>query len=446
MVTISGVRGVVGESLTPEVIVKYISAFAQVIDGKKIVVGSDSRVSGPFVKSIVLGTLVAKGYNVVDLGVVPTPTVQIMTEKLEADAGLVITASHNPVEWNGLKFIDSDGLFLSPEKCEQMFALADSSFSNSDWKNLGEISTYADANADHINIIKELDYVNVDHIKQKKFRVALDTINGAGCSIMGKLLEELGCEVHQINGEATGVFNHTPEPVPQNLGQLAEHVVKTNADLGIAVDPDVDRCVFINEHGKPIGEEYTLAIVTKFILDKKLGMVVKNMSTTMALNDIASYYNCQVYEAAVGEINVANKMKEMNAVIGGEGNGGVMLPDVHIGRDAPIAAALVLAALSEFGGSLSELKASLPQYEIVKKKISIEGKNPDAVIASLTKKFSDKKTSDIDGLKIYGKNWWVHLRKSNTEPIMRVIAEAPSEAEAEQICNEYMEMITEAAV
>ncbi len=437
MVTISGVRGVVGETLTPELIVKYIQSFATVVEGKKIVLGSDSRVSGPFVKQVVIGTLLAKGCDVIDIGIVPTPTVQLLTMQLKADAGLVLTASHNPIEWNGLKFIDRDGLFFSPNKCEQLFKNAEKSSEYSKWPSLGTLNMYSKANADHIQTILNLPYIDIERVRAKKYRIALDTINGAGCEIMVDLLEQLGCEVLPINNEATGIFAHTPEPIPENLTQLSKHVIQTKADFGIAVDPDVDRCVLINELGQPLGEEYTLAIVTKFILSKKLGMVVKNMSTTMALDEIASYYNCQVYEAAVGEINV---------VIGGEGNGGIMLPEIHIGRDAPVAAALVLAALTESDCTISELKASLPQYEIVKKKVTIEGKNPDQIINQIATQFANSKTSQIDGLKIYGDKWWVHLRKSNTEPIMRIIAESKTVSQSDEICNRFITLIDEAAV
>ncbi|MCB0279973.1 MAG: phosphoglucosamine mutase [Calditrichaeota bacterium] len=442
MVSVSGVRGVIGETLTPSVIIRYISAFAQLINGKKIVIGSDSRVSREIVKMLASSTLMNYGYTVIDLGIVPTPTVQFLTEQLEADAGLVITASHNPLEWNGLKFIDSNGLFLSPKKCEQLFKLADTGqFNYKGWDQIGKLETYSEAATDHINAILKLSLVDKKLIRSKEFKVVLDTVNGAGGRIMNQLLTELGCTIIHINAEETGMFAHTPEPIPENLKDLAERVKNEAADFGIAVDPDVDRCVFINEHGQAIGEEYTLAMAVKLVLSKKLGHVVKNMSSSRAIDDIAKYYNCLAYETAVGEINVANKMIEINAVIGGEGNGGVMLPEIHIGRDAPVAAALALQFMAEMNKPLSEIKADLPHYEICKLKAPIDTVDPDKVIDYFKTQYQKEKLNDTDGLKISTQDWWVHLRKSNTEPIIRVIAEAENMEIAEKIARQFMDEI-----
>lgn len=442
MVSISGIRGISGKSLTPDIIQTYISAFGNVVNGKRIVVGRDSRSSGPAVLNIVSGVLMMQGYEVIDLGLCTTPTCQVMTEHLNADAGIVITASHNPAEWNGLKFIDANGLFFSPEKCRRMFAMAETDTPTfADWSNQGQIRSETDSDRIHIEKILNLDYIQSDRIRKREFTVVVDVINGAGANLLPTLLADLGCNVIVINGDVNGRFNHTPEPVPANLTQLCDAVQEVGADFGIAVDPDADRCVFVDHTGTPIGEEYTLVIATKFMLHHKLGMVVKNMSTTLALDDVANYYNCKVYESAVGEINVANKMIEMNAVIGGEGNGGVMLPDIHIGRDSAVAAAMVIAALVEFDESLAGMRASLPQYEIVKKKLPLDGMDPDVVIDSLARQSADLKISRLDGLKIYGDTWWVHLRKSNTEPIVRVIAEAKTAAEAAEMCDLYMEKI-----
>ena len=442
MVSVSGVRGIIGESLTPELIVKYISAFATYMNGKKVVIGTDSRVSHPFVKSIVNGVFVASGYEVIDCGIVPTPTVQYITEIENADCGLIITASHNPIEWNGLKFVNSNGLFLTPVQCKEMFALADTLASSyKSWDSIGKVVPYTSAAQKHIDAIFNLEYIHPEKVKEKRYKVALDTVNGAGGTIMKSLLEQLGCEVVGLNLEATGIFAHTPEPVPENLGDLCAFVVEQKADFGIAVDPDVDRCVLVNEHGEPLGEEYTLGIAVKFMLQKKLGAVVKNLSSSRLIDDLARYYNCPVHSAAVGEINVAEKMIAENAVIGGEGNGGVMLPDIHIGRDAPIAAALVLQALAEFGGRLSELKATLPQYEIVKLKAPLEGIDADKVISHFKTKYAHEQLNEIDGLKIDAKEWWIHLRKSNTEPIIRVIGEAPTKEETLNICQQFLDEI-----
>jgi phosphomannomutase len=442
MVSVSGVRGVVGETLTPETIVKFVSAFASFSKGTTVVVGRDSRVSGELSKQIAISTLISHGYKVIDIGVTPTPTVQLMTEHLKADAGLMITASHNPVEWNGLKFIGSDGLFLDPEACKEMYKLADeNTFKYKKWDELGSIEHYTSANDDHIQMIFDLDYIDENLIRQKKFKVVLDTINGAGCKIMHDLLRQLGCEIVHINAEAHGIFAHTPEPIPENLSQLMKTVKKENADIGIAVDPDVDRCVLIDENGEALGEEYTLALAVKLVLGKKLGHVVKNMSSSKASDDIAKYYNCLVYESEVGEINVAKKMIEMNAVIGGEGNGGVMLPDLHIGRDAPLAAALTLQHLAEYNGTISALKKTLPEYHIHKEKISIDGIDPEKIFLKIKAKYSGKKISEKDGIKIYDDNWWIHIRKSNTEPILRIISESKTVEKSKELISEIQSLI-----
>ena len=442
MVSVSGVRGIVGDTLTPEVITKYVSAFANFTNGKTIVLGRDSRVSGEINKQIAISVLLSHGYKVIDIGITPTPTVQLMTEHLKADGGLMITASHNPVEWNGLKFIGADGLFLDPDACQEMYMIADkNTFTYKEWNQLGNLEQYMTANDDHIQMIFDLDYVDEALIKRKKFRVALDTINGAGCIIMHDLLRQLGCEIIHINSEANGKFAHTPEPVPENLSDLMKTVKKEKADLGIAVDPDVDRCVLIDENGEALGEEYTLAMAIKLVLSKKLGHVVKNMSSSKASDDIAKYYNCLVYESEVGEINVAKKMIEMDAVIGGEGNGGVMLPDLHIGRDAPLAAVLTLQHLAEFDGSISELKKSLPQYVISKDKMSIDGLDSDLIFKKIKEKYSNKKISEIDGIKVYDENWWIHIRKSNTEPILRIISESDTLEKSKALIKDIRNLI-----
>jgi phosphomannomutase len=443
MVTVSGVRGVIGESFTPEIITKYARSFAEFIGGNKIVLGTDSRVSREYVKSIVGGVLVASGYEVIDLGIVPTPTVQFMVEKLEADAGIVITASHNPIEWNGLKFIEKDGLFLRPKNCEIVYKNAEKQENSyKEWENLGKMTHYPTANEEHIQAIMDLSYINPEKLHSQKLKIVIDTINGAGGKIMKLLVEKFGAEIVMLNEEQNGKFSRSPEPIPENLTELMEKVKTEKADLGIAVDPDVDRCVFIDENGQAIGEEYTLGLATKFFLKNKLGAVVKNLSSSRVLDDLAIYYNCPSHSAAVGEINVAEKMIEVDAVIGGEGNGGVMLPDLHIGRDAPVAAALVLQHLANEKKSLSEAKADLPQYEIVKLKTSIEGLDPDKIIKNLKEKYKNEKLNTIDGLKIDAKNYWVHLRKSNTEPIMRVIAEAKTKKEALNIANKFIDEIS----
>ncbi len=442
MTSVSGVRGIVGESLTPETIVKYVSAFGQKLAGKKVVVGGDPRVSSRFIRPIVNSTLIACGCNVVDIGICPTPTVELMVEKLEAGGGIAITASHNPVQWNGLKFIGADGLFLPEREIFALFQDADSRRRNYEtWDKLGVEEHYDNAIEDHLKLIYDLPYIDVEQIRKRKFKVALDCVNGAGGVIIPKMLSDLGCEVIGLNTETTGVFAHTPEPVPQNLIDLAVAVKKHKADLGIAVDPDVDRLAMIANDGNPLGEEYTLALATKFLLSKKLGYVVVNLSTSRVIDDIAQYYNVLIFKTKVGEINVAERMREVDAVIGGEGNGGVILPDIHLGRDAPVGVALILQSLTEFGGTLSQLKQTLPQYYILKDKESIKDIDADKVIEHFSEKFKDEQLELTDGLRIDRADSWIHLRKSNTEPIVRIIVEARTPEISWRILQEVKEEI-----
>lgn len=466
MVTFSGIRGIAGKSLTTPVVRKYVNSFAVLQSKKKdsskvplMIVGRDSRVSGPSIRDEVVDVLLKSGYKVIDCGIVPTPTVQFHVLREHAIGGVIITSSHNPGPWNGLKFVDDDSLFLSPELCQEMFSYADShpnpSFDDAATITEGNLQVLPenDAAFRHVDFILDLPYIKPDAIKAQHFKVCLDTVCGAGGPAMTYLLKKLGVDVVELNTETSGVFPHTPEPVPENLGDLCRAVVENSADCGIAVDPDVDRCVFIGEDGKPLVEEYTLAIAVKFILGDigRRGAVCKNLSSSRVLDDIAAQYGCTLIPAAVGEINVAKAMVKHNAVIGGEGNGGVMLPDVHIGRDSPVATALVLQCLTnarenkESGiKTISELKKSLPQYEIVKLKADIEGIKVGVALETFKKEAEEAglKIITIDGLHISGDDWWVHLRQSNTEPIVRVIGEAPTAEAAEAHCKEYMKRFT----
>ncbi|MEJ2053100.1 MAG: phosphoglucosamine mutase [Calditrichaceae bacterium] len=439
MVSISGIRGVIGESLTPEVITKYTLAFGAYLKNGTVIVGRDSRVSGPFVANIVKGCLAASGCQVIDIGIVPTPTVQLAIDHHKASGGIAITASHNPIQWNGLKFMGSNGRFLNPEKAAVVYEMADrSETSLQPWDQIGSEEIDNQANQRHIDSILKLSLVDAEAIRAKKFKVVIDTVNGAGGLIIPQLCERLGCDVITINGEANGKFAHTPEPLPENLTQLSEEVKKTGADAGFAVDPDVDRCAIVDNTGKPIGEEYTLALAAKLVFSKKMGRMAVNMSTSRASEDIAKYYNCMFVRSKVGEINVAEKMLEIDAIIGGEGNGGVILPELHLGRDAPVAVALTLQSLTEFDGTMQELHASLPQYAMVKQKVNIEGMDPDQVLRSMAEKYKDQEINLLDGVKIDFTNSWVHLRKSNTEPIVRIISEAPAKEEAEKLGKQFM--------
>ena len=442
MASVSGVRGIVGEGLTPETLVKYVSAFGQKNSGGKIVVGGDPRVSNKFIRPLVKSTLMACGCDVVDIGITPTPTVQIMTEKLRASGGIAITASHNPIQWNGLKFIGADGLFLPEREIFQLFQEADSrKRSYAPWDKLGNESRYDHAIQDHLGLIYQLPYLDIDLIKKKKFKVAVDCVNGAGGTIIPRLLRDLGCEVIELNTEPNGIFAHTPEPVPQNLVDLAVAVKEHKADLGVAVDPDVDRLAMIANDGNPLGEEYTLALAVKFILSKKLGYVVVNLSTSRVIDDVAQYYNVLLFKTKVGEINVAQKMREVGAVVGGEGNGGVILPEVHLGRDAPVGLALILQSLAEFDGTISQLKQTLSQYYILKDKESVKNINAEKVIAHFAEKYRDEQLELSDGLRIDRADSWIHLRRSNTEPIVRIIVESRTPEISWRILQEVKEEV-----
>ncbi len=439
MVSVSGIRGEVGSTLTPEVIEKYTLAFGTFVKAGTVIVGRDSRVSGPFVANIVKGCLVATGCRVIDIGIVPTPTVQMAIEHHKAAGGIAITASHNPIEWNGLKFMDHNARFLEPDDAAKVYAMGDNhEYKLQEWAELGSEEIDDQANKRHNEEILKLGYIDADKIRSKKFKVVLDCVNGAGGLIVPQLLEDLGCDVTVINGEPNGKFAHTPEPLPENLTQLKEAVIKVKADIGFAVDPDVDRCAIVDNTGQPIGEEYTLALAVKLVLSKKMGRVAVNMSTSRASEDITNYYNGMFVRSKVGEINVAVKMIEIDAIIGGEGNGGVILPELHLGRDAPLAVAMTLQYMAENEGTMRELFLALPQYKMVKEKVSIEGMDPDKVLATFAEKYKDEQINLLDGVKIDFGNTWVHLRKSNTEPIVRVMTEAPDEKQAKDLADRFM--------
>jgi len=442
MISVSGIRGIVGEGLTPELIVNFAAATGTFYGRGKVMVGRDSRVTGEMVKGAVLSGLMSVGCHPIDLGICPTPTVQLAVQNSDAVGGIVITASHNPVEWNALKLLSSKGLFLDPEEGAAVKQIIDQKgFGFAAWDEIGRIETYNRAVEDHINSILRIPYLQVDEIHARKFRVAYDCVNGAGSTILPKLLQDLGCETFPINLDPHGQFAHAPEPVPQNIRDLCEHVRETKADIGFAVDPDVDRLAIVAETGTPLGEEYTVVLATRFILSKKKGAVVVNVSTTRAVDDIANTYQSEIIRTPVGEIHVAKGMKASGAVIGGEGNGGVLLPEVHLGRDAPVAIALTLQHLLEFGGTVSELWQSLPQYTMTKKKIEIGTKNPDHILKKIGEKYKDEKLNLIDGLKIERPDSWIHIRKSNTEPIIRIITEAKTSDASEKLCNHFIEQI-----
>ena len=450
MVSISGIRGIVGEDLSPDVVAKYAAAFAEYCNRGTIVIGRDGRVTGSSITHIVSSTLLQMGCNVVAIGICPTPTVALAVEKMNAAGGIAVTASHNPIQWNGMKFLAPSGMFLNSDENKKFWGTAErGNFKFSQWNDQGKYSADSSQIDSHIASVLSLPYVHPDQIRKRKLKVVVDCVNAAGGVIVPKLLREFGCTVVEMNCDVSGVFSHTPEPIPENLGELSTRVVAEKADVGIAVDPDVDRLVFIDENGKPFVEEYTIASAVKFVLnaENKLGrrnhIVVVNLSTTRAVDDIAAEYGAKVVRTPVGEINVASKMKALNSVIGGEGSGGVILPQVHFGRDAIVGIGLFLQFLVDFGGKTSELKSILPQYTIVKDKIQLGSLQPDNILRSLHDKYSrSERTNMDDGLKIDFASSWVHLRKSNTEPIIRVIAEAQSHEAAAALVDRFKKEIS----
>ncbi len=441
MVSISGIRGIAGETLTPEVIVKYTAAYAEYCSRGSVVIGRDGRITGKIITDIASSTLLAMGCNVIDLGICPTPTIQLAVEKLHVAGGIAVTASHNPIQWNGLKFLASSGMFLNGEENKKFWKLAEQTPKYASWDRIGRYSVKEDFIDRHIRDVLSLPYIDINVIAKRKFRVVLDCVNAAGGLVIPKLLNSLGCEIIPLNCEVTGLFTHAPEPTPENLTDLSKRVVAEKADFGIAVDPDVDRVVFVDEHGNPIGEEYTVVSAIRLVLlkDKQKGVkVVVNLSTTRAVDDIARQFVATVVRTAVGEINVATKIHEIGALVGGEGSGGVILPSVHLGRDALVGVGLVVQGLAEFNGTMSAFKASLPQYSIVKSKIEIGSRNPDDVIEAFKSRYSSEKINTDDGLKIDSADYWVHLRKSNTEPIIRIIAEAHTLDEAQKVVEKFI--------
>ena len=441
MVSISGIRGIVGDGLDPEVIVKYTNAYADFIASGKVVVGRDARITGEMVNEIITGTLLAKGLDVVDLGIVPTPTVLFNVKELNANGGIAITASHNPNEWNALKLLNSSGQFMSPDEHEIMKKYLSDKSSYKSWDKIGKRTVFSDGLKNHIDSILKLPVIELDKIKSKKFKIVADCVNGAGAYCIPDLLKMFECEVIELNCEKTGIFPRLPEPLPENLIETMKAVKVHNADFAVVVDPDVDRLVLITDKGEPFSEENTITQVVKFILSKTPGNAAVNLSTTRAVEDVAAEFNCRVYRAPVGEANVVQKMKEVNAVIGGEGSGGVIYPELVYGRDALVGIALTLQHLAEENCSLSELKEKLPQYFIAKKKIDLLNISPDNIIQQLINKYSSEKINTEDGVRIDFSDHWVHFRKSNTEPIIRIITEAKDKAKAEELSQKYFDEI-----
>ncbi len=437
MVSVSGVRGRVGEALTPEVVARFAAGFGAWAlargTSRRVVVGRDSRVSGPMFHRVVLSALESVGAEVVDVGMAPTPTIQLAVEHHHAAGGLAITASHNPIEWNALKFIGPNGLFLDGDEGAEMRAVVEGGIPRATWDRLGSVTADDGAIERHVDAILALPWLDVEGIRARNFHVALDTCHGAGSLIMPMLLERLGCRVTSINLPPDGRFPRSPEPVAENLGELEALVRESGVEVGFAVDPDVDRLALVSERGRAIGEEFTLALAVRLVLRHRQGPVVTNLSTSRLVDDAAETGGSTVLRAPVGEVNVAVRMRDEAAVIGGEGNGGVILPELHLGRDAPVGAAIILQLLLEEDRPLSAIAADFPSYVIVKDKLDRPSAPLDEVYHALASGFSDAEEDRQDGLRLTWSDAWLHVRPSGTEPIVRVIAEAPSEVRAREL-------------
>lgn len=453
--SISGIRGTIGgepgDNLTPIDVVKFTTAYARFMSekngGKKlrIVVGRDARISGDMVNDLIEGTLIGCGADVINVGLCTTPGTEMAVITYKADGGIIITASHNPKQWNALKLLNEKGEFLNDSEGKKVLALAeDDSFQFPDVDHIGKVISREDFNDTHISQVLALPLVDVEAVKDRKFKVVVDAVNSIGGVVIPKLLEKLGCQVVRLNCEPTGHFAHNPEPLPQNLTEISEVIVKEGADLGIVVDPDVDRLAFVSEDGSMFVEEYTLVAVADYILSQQVGNTVSNLSSSRALKDVTVAHGGNYSASAVGEVNVVAKMKETGAIIGGEGNGGVIYPELHYGRDALVGTALFLTYLAKKNMTMTALRATYPAYFASKNKIELTPAiDVDKVLLEMKNRYSSEQVNDIDGVKIDFAESWVHLRKSNTEPIIRIYTEAKSLAEADSLAQKFIKEISE---
>jgi phosphomannomutase len=447
MISVSGMRGHVGTDLTPELVARHaaaLGAWARAQGRPLVVLGRDSRTSGPMFARAAAAGLMSVGTDVIDLGIVPTPTTQLAVEHHRAGAGLILTASHNPIEWNALKLVGPDGIFLDADAGATVRALAEAGPDRVGWDGIGRLTEDPDAVARHLDAVLALNVIDVAAIRARGFHVALDCVRGAGSVAIVPLLQRLGARVSGIHLEPDGRFPHPPEPVPENLSDLSRLVRETGADLGMAVDPDVDRLALVDGTGTPVGEDYTLALAVRAVLAQVRGgtrdtpashtsrTVVVNLSTSLVVEDAAREYGARLVRAPVGEANVARAIRDEGAIIGGEGNGGVILPVLHIGRDAPLAVALILHYLAKVGGSLSDVVAASPRYVILKAKAP-RGPGLAPLYDRLRRRFPDASLDERDGLRLAWSDRWLHVRPSGTEPIVRLIAEAPTAADADAL-------------
>ena len=424
----SGLRGIAEDHFTPKLINKYISAFIITQNIKSCVIGRDGRPSGKQISQWVIDSFHKNGINVENCGLATTPTMQVMTEKENFDGGIVITASHNPSEYNGLKFLQTDGTFLSPEQCEELFKAVDQNVSIDPPNSLGVVSDYSTANEEHIDKVLAAKCIDTDNIRKNNFKVVIDAVNGAGSFILPMLCERLDCEVIPMNCSGDGYFSRIPEPLAENLDALEQKVLEVGADIGFATDPDGDRLSIVSNKGKAIGEEYTLVLAVKNYLNFQESMVVTNLSTSMMLDNITN----KTIRTRIGEAHVVQKMNELNISIGGEGNGGVILKEVHLGRDSLVAVSMILSLLSISGKSISDEISSIPKYLMVKDKILLNSKIDFDSLESI---FDCDEINRLDGIKFSWSDKWIHIRKSNTEPIIRIFAEAPTKDEVDELVN-----------
>lgn len=451
--SISGIRGTIGgaigDNLTPIDLVKFSASFSKVIKSrsgagrKKIVIGRDARLSGELVQSIVEGAVMASGIDVISIGLASTPTTEMAVTHFKADGGIILTASHNPKQWNALKLLGGNGEFLNAKEGEEILQIAaNDGYEFVEIDHIGKLLDRTNYDKQHIDAVLALDMVDVEAIKKAKFKVVVDAVNSVGGTVIPQLLERLGVEVVKLNCEPNGLFAHNPEPLAEHLTEISNLVVKEKADLGVVVDPDVDRLALVCEDGKMFGEENTLIAVADYVLSKKAGNAVSNLSSSRGLADIAKRHGRQYAAGAVGEVNVVAKMKEIGAVIGGEGNGGIILPELHYGRDALVGVALFLTHLAHKGGKISTLLAELPQYCMSKNRMDLApGTDVDAILEKVKVKFAKEKITDIDGVKIDFSDGWVHLRKSNTEPIIRIYSEHRTKTEADALAQMVIDAI-----
>tara|TARA_B100000003_G_scaffold72271_1_gene64855 strand:+ start:5272 stop:6585 length:1314 start_codon:yes stop_codon:yes gene_type:complete len=424
----SGLRGIAEDHFTPELIDNYISAFISTQNIKSCVIGRDGRPSGKQISQWVIDSFHKNGINVENCGLATTPTMQVMTEKENFDGGIVITASHNPSEYNGLKFLQKDGTFLSPEQCEELFKAVDRNVSIEPPDSLGVVSDYSTANEEHIDKVLAAKCIDTDNIRKNNFKVVIDAVNGAGSFILPMLCERLDCEVITMNCSGDGYFSRIPEPLAENLDALEQKVLEVGADIGFATDPDGDRLSIVSNKGKAIGEEYTLVLAVKNYLNFQESMVVTNLSTSMMLDNITN----KTIRTRIGEAHVVQKMNELNISIGGEGNGGVILKEVHLGRDSLVAVSMILSLLSISGKSISDEICSIPKYLMIKDKILLNSKIDFDSLESI---FDCDEINRLDGIKFSWSDKWIHIRKSNTEPIIRIFAEAPTKDKVDELVN-----------